>query len=59
MIDTNPDMYGVRRSARSRKEPERYTTNDGESDDSDSNRKSTRKSRRKTYVLNTKECSFC
>ena len=26
LINDNPDMYGVRRSSRSRKEPDRYTT---------------------------------
>lgn len=38
MIDTNPDMYGVRRSSRSRKEPERYNVNE-ELSDSDSTKK--------------------
>ncbi|KAI1296747.1 Chromodomain-helicase-DNA-binding protein 2 [Halotydeus destructor] len=36
MIETDPDMYGVRRSGRSRKEPERYSTKDEENSDSDS-----------------------
>lgn len=35
MIDTNPDMYGVRRSSRSRKEPDRYTVREAEESDED------------------------
>jgi len=46
LIDSYPDVYGVRRSSRCRKEPERYTL--PVDSDSDDNRKSKRRSKRKT-----------
>ncbi|CAG2101807.1 unnamed protein product [Medioppia subpectinata] len=45
LLDNYPDVYGVRRSARSRKEPQRYTVENAESDGSDTKKKTKRSKR--------------
>ncbi|XP_067119444.1 chromodomain-helicase-DNA-binding protein 1 isoform X4 [Centruroides vittatus] len=47
MWEEFPDVYGVRRSSRSRKEPERYTTVGEDSDASDSQREAQKRGKRK------------
>lgn len=49
--EDNPDIYGIRRSGRSRKEPDRLKLAD--SDSSDRAKNHNRKSRKKRYFIHT------